>query len=1113
MSDQLETPPKPKVGSLRDRIKAFEQQQPAAPVPAPAPGPRPTRQWKPKLAEPPAQPSTASAASPTEPKTPGIHGGMSASDARDSIKAGGSLKDRMAALQGKGAFGPTGAPAPPVAAKPREWKKPVVSPAAVEGEHKALGEEDHVSATSPSAADEEAKHHVDVHAAPALDSRHESEHETVEHHVSPPADAESLEAAGDAQGGEHEKTEEELEAERRAAIAARMARLGGARLGMAPMFGAPRPKPPPKPVVHTHEVEGEHESTSEEPKHERIAVLPMMPKTSSPPVHEPEHEPEAVLKTESAELAKPKESEVTFAQEAPPVHETKAEGEEIHAPEEKHLVSLTQEGAHEAIENAEVTAETAPATSAAEPSAAPPKQHIAMPMPAAPRRAAPPRRNRGPLPLPPQEPEVVHEAASGAKEAETQAAHVSDHEAGKEGAENAEAEEPAHQPIAPAHEEVTLVETEHAQEEPASLTTDGEPEVHVTAELEHIDAHEEPSHQEAPTGVLTTSQTEPVEEAGQAAPEHEAHYAPETTEPVIAHGASSPHIVLSDEPGIIEDVEASPEPDETEPAAEEDEEVDERHQMAERMRKLGGVTFGMPVPAFPPKRGSTSSTEKHATTSPSALQPAQSALPADTHVVHDGPEDVVDKETAEVDEPQPLIPEHKKFPDENLEPPDHESPNGDNEYHMEEDIQEEKHEEHQSLGHHPTRSLPPPPPPPAAEPVSEDTPEELELEVAAVAHDEEEEDVYQEADEQVTEYHNHQPVEEDAEEAAAPALPPPVILHTGRPGRSLPPPPPSTVLPLAHPVAEEPVVHERHHDEELLVDDAEVQVTHADSDAAPLHVGMSQMITQQPLTEEETTNDESAKPAVVLVNTQALMYDDDEPDPIDPSFYSPPSRQTSSSSLPKVTPPGSNIASPVAATAPVTTASPPPLAPDASDESAPTEEDEELARRQTIAARMAKLGGLRFGLPPSLPPARNVPAPPSEESTVKAEAITAPEHGTPQLEDETAESLPVSEESEHARRQAILARLVAGGGRGFGMAPQLAPPAPPPSMPRSVTEDKLVDTIEPAEVGKHDDAAADAEEEEEEEEEEEVPPPPPPRPQRSIPQPTKLPAADSGPTI
>ncbi|KAL1745269.1 hypothetical protein HDZ31DRAFT_19165, partial [Schizophyllum fasciatum] len=121
MSDQ----PARKVGSLRDRIAAFEKSGTSAPQPAPPPAPRPKpgglSNWKPRSPSPP-PPSAASAAEVAEEKK---RAGMSAADAKEAIGKGGSLKERMAALQGRGAFG---APAPPVAPKPAsekpKWKPP-----------------------------------------------------------------------------------------------------------------------------------------------------------------------------------------------------------------------------------------------------------------------------------------------------------------------------------------------------------------------------------------------------------------------------------------------------------------------------------------------------------------------------------------------------------------------------------------------------------------------------------------------------------------------------------------------------------------------------------------------------------------------------------------------------------------------------------------------------------------------------------------------------------------------------------------------------------------------------------------------------------------------------
>ncbi|KAJ4476644.1 hypothetical protein J3R30DRAFT_3215258, partial [Lentinula aciculospora] len=131
MSDQAPTP-KPKPGSLRDRIAAFEKSTPSNTPPPAAPRPKPGGHvsWKPRQATPPDSPAVvADESSSDQPKKSG--GGMSASDAKESIGKGGSLKERMAALQGRGGFG---APPPPVSPKPAvekpKWKlpPPVASP-------------------------------------------------------------------------------------------------------------------------------------------------------------------------------------------------------------------------------------------------------------------------------------------------------------------------------------------------------------------------------------------------------------------------------------------------------------------------------------------------------------------------------------------------------------------------------------------------------------------------------------------------------------------------------------------------------------------------------------------------------------------------------------------------------------------------------------------------------------------------------------------------------------------------------------------------------------------------------------------------------------------------
>lgn len=217
MSDQPSSPPKPKVSSLRDRIAAFEKPGGnAAPPPGPATAPRPKPgglQWKPKVPSPPSSPSAVDSGPSVERKT----GGMSASDAKESIGKGGSLKERMAALQGRGGFGapPPVAPKPPLE-KPK-WKPPPVV------------------AAPPPDEDEEGETHASTEvetadvAAPSVKS---PESESVK---SMSEEVELSKEEGEEPG---EADPEEEERQRRAAIAARMARLGGARVGMAPVYGA-----------------------------------------------------------------------------------------------------------------------------------------------------------------------------------------------------------------------------------------------------------------------------------------------------------------------------------------------------------------------------------------------------------------------------------------------------------------------------------------------------------------------------------------------------------------------------------------------------------------------------------------------------------------------------------------------------------------------------------------------------------------------------------------------------------------------------------------------------------------------------------------------------------
>ena len=158
-------------------------------------------------------PGSAENASTPEKKV----GGMNASDAKESIGLGGSLKERMAALQGRGAFGglDSGASLPPkLATQKPKWKPPpVVSPPVDDKDDETPDSDTREPANPPPQA---VRRSTEDDAAKADDGT--------------PAGTEGAE--------EEQLDPEEEERQRRAAIAARMARLGGARVGMPPpIFG------------------------------------------------------------------------------------------------------------------------------------------------------------------------------------------------------------------------------------------------------------------------------------------------------------------------------------------------------------------------------------------------------------------------------------------------------------------------------------------------------------------------------------------------------------------------------------------------------------------------------------------------------------------------------------------------------------------------------------------------------------------------------------------------------------------------------------------------------------------------------------------------------------
>ena len=100
-------------------------------------------------------------------------------------------------------------------------------------------------------------------------------------------------------------------------------------------------------------------------------------------------------------------------------------------------------------------------------------------------------------------------------------------------------------------------------------------------------------------------------------------------------------------------------------------------------------------------------------------------------------------------------------------------------------------------------------------------------------------------------------------------------------------------------------------------------------------------------------------------------------------------------------------------------------------ESVPGEEDDEQARKRRLAERMAKLGGIRFGVPPPI----GVPPP----QRVRREVEAGDEGEGEPKEEEQSEK----EEDEQARRQRISAKLAGMGGMRIGMVPGAVPPKPP----------------------------------------------------------------------
>jgi hypothetical protein len=196
------------------------------------------------------------------------------------------------------------------------------------------------------------------------------------------------------------------------------------------------------------------------------------------------------------------------------------------------------------------------------------------------------------------------------------------------------------------------------------------------------------------------------------------------------------------------------------------------------------------------------------------------------------------------------------------------------------------------------------------------------------------------------------------------------------------------------------------------------------------------------------------------------------------------------------------------------------------------EEDPETVRKRTIAERMAKLGGIRFGAP--MPPIKAAPPKPVAEGREdQSRGVAAPSAQTDDVGYPAAEG--PEEEDETARRRRIAAKVAAMGGRGLGMgmfgiapppapvhapkeedvklndelaspppAPTARPPPrppmpavnrPPPPPPGPHESESEIEIVEAQEESEDEGEEIDAEDimEYEEPEMVEVPPPPPPR--------------------
>ncbi|KAF9533200.1 hypothetical protein CPB83DRAFT_846035 [Crepidotus variabilis] len=1020
MSDQPSPPPKPKPGSLRDRIAAFEKSS-ATPAPGPAPAPRPKpagfSSWKPK---PPSRPSTPPAVSTDQ--SPAAAASMSASDAKESITKGGSLKDRMAALQGKGAFG---APAPPVAAKPTverpKWKPPppVSAPA---------DNDDHAAKEGSGG---------DFTAA-------------FERSISPPVAPKPAELAGSSHSrknsvevsspqplsGEHDDATatgdpEEEERQRRAALAARMARLGGARMGMAPPILGKKP-PARKPTQEEQPAVG-----------------------ASKPTETEEH-PQAVTSPEP--LVSDNQSVSNQSPSVTPSMITSA------SPEERRTSTDYITSRKDSEDTSILSSQSTDSQATKSPSS--------MPIPAVPRRTGPPRKKPVKPSAPP--PEVPEEKLTDEIPAlDTTSEKIGD-----------TTQTPVHQESF--HETPEDLEsiTTHAvkvpqdQDHAATKQDTGVPSGITEAvekastgqDIQHL--IEVPEHVTPPPETLTThpdsSDLSPVVPTAGILPPPPSHVTEDNSrDEVTAEGGpalSSVTLLPSPSEAIppLDVIAAGEDSEVGTPVAEihndelyeAAEEETRKKRVAERLAKMGGINpFApqLPKDTFPPQ-------PTHEAHLPEESQPLTTTTPVrveskkhkEETSVEEAQDDVESDGSVYEPEPEATLAEEyfSAIPMSNsheLPVPQSPPPLPGNRPSKRSSVVRQSSNNPYSINEvtrsHPSRqaSL-------ASEPEEAPSPPSRQIQPPrrivpqtpsddAGDHDEEHSDdedkgsltqsqrfvpppqhEYVEAHPRRRFIQDDDDVEGNGSENDSPALPVPHRRSVEVPPvRSIPPPPP----------ADEYSETESDHDGQALP-------------ILPRRVAPPPTIVSSPPPEHQALDVETPSIHDHLTPTSLSagreILDEEEGDPIDPNFHSP-SRRTSfadiSSAAQTQTPPAPQsppVRSPPAAPGqlPIRKSTDQSLSTSSKEKGeSQVIEDPELVRRNTLADRMAKLGGIKFGAAPPVPGQR-------------------PPHASPPPADDPQEDAPregdlatelTEEDEERARKERIAAKLANMGGMRIGMMP------------------------------------------------------------------------------